>query len=96
MGRLISIRFIYNNVEHYCLVRIKNIHGLKEYHITIMNGELEELLHGNHVILEVQGKLMIQVESQKTDQGKLKLAVANALSNYLAEHKVAESDMFLN
>jgi hypothetical protein len=47
---MISLEFIYRSTTYYALIRTKIVQQEKQYHITIMNGELERLLYGHHII----------------------------------------------
>jgi hypothetical protein len=80
--KLLSIEFEYRDSFYYALIRVKD-NEFREYHITVMDGTLEQLLYGNHIILEVNGRLQVDLPSQRNEQGKLKLAIASALRDYL-------------
>jgi hypothetical protein len=82
MIKLLSLEFEYKGAFYYALIRVKEGHG-REYHITVMNGELERILYGNHIIPEVNGRLQVDVPAENNLQGKLKLAIAHALREYL-------------
>jgi hypothetical protein len=77
---IISIEFEYRGKIHFALVRIKEKH-LPEYHITIMNGPLEQRLYGNHIFIESAGEIIMDpVPEQET--GQLRLAVGMALCKH--------------
>lgn len=46
-----TINFTYKDKEYKALVNEKKSDSCKQFRITIMNGELETLLHGHNVIL---------------------------------------------
>ena len=48
MNEIKSIAFTFNNATYNALVRLKRIKGKWARVVTIMNGELESLLFGNH------------------------------------------------
>lgn len=48
-----------------------------------MNGDLEKLLFGNHVIEEINGCLQIEIY-ENNEQAKLKTIIAEALGKMLA------------
>ncbi|HMI59260.1 MAG TPA: hypothetical protein VK518_00085 [Puia sp.] len=54
-----------------------------EYHITIMNGELERLLYGNHVLVPESGLFKSEL-SPDTDVGRLKCIITEALNKQIA------------
>ena len=82
MIKLLSLEFEYQTAFYYALIRVKE-GAHREYHITVMNGELERLLYGNHIILEVNGRLQVDLPAEQNLQGRLKLAIAQALREYL-------------
>jgi hypothetical protein len=90
MIKLLSIEFEYRKTFYYALIRVKQ-NTYREYHVTVMNGALEQLLYGSHIILEVNGRLQVDLPAEHNEQGKLKLAIAHALREYLKN----ENDMLL-
>jgi hypothetical protein len=81
MVPIISIEFEYRQKTYYALVRIKDKHTATEYHITIMNGALEQKLYGHHIFIEEDGELAIGPVPEK-EAGQLRLAVGIALCRY--------------
>lgn len=80
MTKILSIGFEYKGIFYKALARLKELGIKKEYHITIMNGELEKLLYGNHVIVESNGQLLLaHAISPETDIADLIKAIATAL-----------------
>jgi hypothetical protein len=77
---IISIEFEYRQKNYFALVRIKDKHP-KEYHITIMNGSLEQRLYGNHIFIHEDDGIVIDPIPAK-DTGDLRLAVGQALCNH--------------
>ena len=82
MNRFLVLGFEYNNTIDYCLVRYKAKEDVNEYIITVMNGELEKLLFGNHVIVEKEGQLQIDFTGND-EQDNLKGQIVKALSELL-------------
>jgi hypothetical protein len=82
MTKLLTIGFDFMEHFYYSLIRVKERENFNDYEITVMNGTLEKLLYGNHVIREKNGYLQVQTNTN-TDQGKLKVKIAEALSNFL-------------
>ena len=79
--RLLSIGFEFREAEYSAIIRIKEKESGTEYHITVMNGDLEKILYGNHVIIEKNGEL--QFDRTDTEAGQLKYNITEALDNYL-------------
>jgi hypothetical protein len=77
MAQILSIEFEYGQKLYFALVRIKD-KPPTEYHVTIMNGSLEQRLYGHHVFIEEDGELVMDPLPEK-DAGQLRLAVGNAL-----------------
>jgi uncharacterized protein YqgQ len=75
-------QFQYGAVIDYCLARCSMFQGRKEYAITIMNGELEKLLFGQHIIFEKEGCLQAEITGNEV-QNRLKESVATALAGLL-------------
>ncbi|HZE84314.1 MAG TPA: hypothetical protein VE035_08385 [Puia sp.] len=84
---LLSIKFEFAGSEYSALARVKTKGSRTEYGITVMNGPLEQLLYGDHVIIE-EGGAIKQDLLPDTERGKLKCTITAALSNYLqhADH----------
>ncbi len=82
MNRFLILGFEYNDAIDYCLIRYRVKAECNEYVITIMNGELEKLLFGNHVIREKEGSLQLET-TENGQQNKLKEQIAKALGELL-------------
>ena len=81
--KMLSIKFDFRAREYCALVRMKEREAKIEYHITIMNGELERLLYGNHVLVPESGLFKSEL-SPDTDVGRLKCIIAEALNKQIA------------
>jgi hypothetical protein len=77
---IISIEFEYRHKTYYALVRIKGKQN-NEYHVTIMNGPLEQKLYGNHVFIEQEGAIIMDPIPDK-ETGQLQLAVGMGISRH--------------
>jgi hypothetical protein len=82
MLNLLTVGFEFRDVFYYSLIRVKDKAVGTDYEITVMNGKLEKLLYGNHVIKQRNGCLVVEV-TEPTEQGLLKQSIAEALSNFL-------------
>ncbi|HMH21315.1 MAG TPA: hypothetical protein VK563_06050 [Puia sp.] len=90
---LLVIKFEFGGREYSALARVKEKDKRTEYAITVMNGELEQLLYGNHVIIEEDGEIRLDL-SPDTEVGRLKCIIAKALNVYIrhaAENKYPQS-----
>lgn len=77
---IISIEFEHRHTKYFALVRIKGKQG-DEYHVTIMNGPLEQKLYGNHIFIEEDGALVLDPVANK-EVGQLRLAVGMSLGKH--------------
>ncbi|MDR3716448.1 MAG: hypothetical protein P4L51_26885 [Puia sp.] len=79
----IGIEFDFKGRHHNATVRLVEKGGKHEYHITVLDWELERILYGNEVIGNADGSLQANLLPGKSEQNELKLAIATALSRYL-------------
>ena len=82
MNRFLVLGFDYNNTIDYCLIRYKAKEEANEYVITVMNGTLEKLLFGNHILMEKDGFFQLE-RTENKEQDKLKEQIAKALGELL-------------
>ncbi len=86
--KTISLSFNFQGAPYEALARIKETTLTTEYHITVMNGELEKRLFGNHIIVaEEKGNLRI---GPVTDSSiaELKCCIGEALKKQLLVESV--------
>jgi hypothetical protein len=84
----LSVQFEYEGEKFYSLVRRKKKINCIEYHITVMNGELEKLLYGNHIIKEINGILQAECLSINKKVAALKQCITKALQKYLSSQQL--------
>jgi len=83
MDKIISLEFIYRSRKYYALIRTKEDAEERLHSITIMNGDLERLLYGNHIIREKDGCFQSVLPVANKQIGELKQAIINALCRYM-------------
>jgi hypothetical protein len=83
MERILTIRFQLNGSNYYSVVRIIRKQDLTEYHIIVTDLTLNRKLYGNHVMIERDGEIEVNICSQDTEQGRLRLEIANTLGRHL-------------
>ena len=93
MEKILSIRFQLNGSNYYSVVKINRKQDRTEYHITITDLILNSKLNGNHIIIEREGEIEINICSQNTEQGRLRLEIANTLGKHLKT--LAEQEIIL-
>lgn len=80
MDTILSLEFFYRSKTYYGLVRIKINEGVKCHHVTVMNGDLERLLYGYHIITEdEEGFLRPAVEAPDEEIQKLQDCIIQSL-----------------
>jgi hypothetical protein len=85
---LLSLGFRFEGSSYNALIRVKNNNDHKEYHITIMDGSLEQLLYGDHIIYEQNGALNSDTTGSDERKAALKHEIGKVLSNYLQYHQL--------
>ena len=82
MSNFLTVGFWFCERLYHSLVMVKKRSDCTIYQITVMNGDLEKLLYGNHRIYEMNGCLNVEA-CENEDQQILKLNIAEALSKLL-------------
>lgn len=85
---MFSIPFEYNGDSFTALVATKEIGEVLEYRITIMNGELEQLLYGYHIFNIRNGQIL--PESIPSEESTLELQKSLMRALATMENSVAE------
>ena len=94
MAKLLNIGFEYKGCIHYSLIRVKEKEDWVEYQVTVMDGNLEKLLYGSHIIKEVNGQLEMDLPDDN-EKRELKTTIAQSLNTYLQEHSNLSSDQYV-
>lgn len=82
--KIATLTFEYNGTNYAALVNEKPLESGKEYRVTVMNGELEKLLYGDHVITEKNGTLKC-VDDCPQEKKQLLHEIRKVLTNYLLQ-----------
>ena len=82
MSMIISLGFDFKEEFHYVLITVKELKESIQYRITVMNGELEQLLYGCNVVNEVNGELELDDCNGNKEKWLLKKQIIEALSKY--------------
>ena len=83
MEKMISLEFQYKSKRYYALIRVKNHNEQRIYSITIMDGELERLLYGHHVLIEKNDGLHSITDIDNSEVAALKECITLALSQQI-------------
>jgi hypothetical protein len=79
---LLPIKFEYLETDYDALLRVKVKEAKTEYYITVMNGDLEKILYGNHVITEENGVLQLGIVPD-SEAGRLKCKIAESIKKLI-------------
>ncbi len=79
----INIEFDFRDHRYNAIIRVSQKGGRREFHITVLNWELERLLYGNEVISEADGSIQANLLLENKEQAELKLVIAAGLSRHL-------------
>jgi hypothetical protein len=82
MQKFITLAFRFCEKLYDSVILVKKYADRTVYQVTVMNGELEKLLYGNHHIYEKNGVLEVEPCDNK-EQQLLKTRIAEALSQVL-------------
>jgi hypothetical protein len=93
MPKIISVPFDFRGRQYYCLVRFKNKNDHTELYVTIMNGDLERLLHGNNKFQYQNGYLVVDIPTDGSIQAELKLQLVYVLDDYLCKHREESAEL---
>ena len=83
MDKIISLEFKYRSKMYYALIRTKEDNQMRLHSITIMNGDLERLLYGNHLIVEKEGCFQSALPVTNKQIGELKQSIINSLCRFM-------------
>jgi hypothetical protein len=79
MIAMLSMGFEYKEKAYSALIRVKRVNGSIEYHLTIMNGDLERLLYGCHIFKKENDRLIPCQPAKSQEVELLQSAVCGAL-----------------
>ena len=83
MDNIISLEFKYHSKMYYALIRTKEDNEMRLHSVTIMNGDLERLLYGNHIIVEKEGCFQSALPITNKQIGELKQSIINSLCRFM-------------
>ena len=79
---MLLVKFEFREAGYEALVRIKVKETKTEYYITVMNGELEKMLFGHHILTQENG-ILLQEAVASDDIRQLRQKIAEALKRCL-------------
>ena len=83
---MIAVPFEFKSKEYCSLVRVKVRQGHTEFHVTIMNGDLERTFYGNHIYRYKDGVLEAYNHADDPQLSELQAKIAWAIMDYLAQN----------
>jgi hypothetical protein len=81
MNEIKSIAFSFNNATYNALVRLRQVKGKWARVVTIMNGELESRLFGNHFFFVDEDQDLTSVEDETVRELRQQIASILAAEN---------------
>ena len=94
MEKMMSLAFRYRSETHYALIRTRRKESKKEHCVTIMNGALERMLFGHHIIVEEASALQPGSEIIGSETvAELKQCIMDALCDQLKLNKFAGAEL---
>lgn len=84
---MLTISFLYKGNRFMAVVREKYYINGKEYRVTVMNGELERMLFGDHIIKEVDGEIAAN-PLLGGDKKELQESIVKALKERFSESRI--------
>jgi len=94
MDKIISLEFKYRSRTYCALVRAKIDGDVTLHSVTIMNGDLERLLYGNHIIMEKDGCFQSVLPIMNEQIGELEQSIINALCSYARATRFHQPEEF--
>ena len=83
LSNILLVEFVYRSKTYFALTRTKTNKLKKRHYVTIMNGELEQLFYGHHIIIDKEGFLVSPAEILNAYILELNQSVAESLGQIL-------------
>ncbi len=83
---MIAVPFEFKSKQYCSLVRVKSRQGHTEFHVTIMNGDLERNFYGNHIYRYSDGVLEAHNRADDPQLSELQARIAWAIMDYLGHN----------
>jgi hypothetical protein len=83
LSNILLVEFAYRTKTYFALIRTKTHKLRRRHYVTILNGELEQLFYGHHIIIDNEGVLNSAEEILNADILELNQSVAEALGQIL-------------
>ena len=87
MGRIVSLKFEHDGIDHFCIIQIEKKSDLTMYSFRLKTEELQELFSDDNYFVEKDGQMQVSVSSEDIRRSKLKLAIAKAIADYFKVHQ---------
>lgn len=85
---MIAVPFQFRSQDYCSLVRVKRVQNCIEFHVTVMNGDLERALYGNHIYKLENGVLQAYSHVEDSDLAELQAKIGWAIMDYLAHNPI--------
>ena len=87
MGRIVSLNFEHDGLDHFCIVCIEKKVDLTRYTFRLNTKELQEIISEDNILVEKDGYIEVSLASEDIKRSKLKLAIARAIADYFKVHQ---------
>lgn len=84
-SKMIALPFDFKNREYCSLIRIKQVPDGQEFHVTVMNGDLERALYGHHIFVLENGVLQASSIAEDQDLCLLQEKLAWEILNHVSQ-----------
>lgn len=88
MTKIISLPFEFRGQEYYTLIRARSTPECTKFKVTIMNGALEQAMHGDNIMEYRDGEVFCSMNEDENEAAALKRTVVNMLKEYLVSHPI--------
>jgi len=82
---MIAVPFKFNDNDYCALARVKKSAEGQEFHVTVMNGELERALYGHHVFVYENGVLQARSVAENHQLSQLQEKIGWSILDYLSK-----------
>lgn len=82
---MIAVPFEFKDKEYCSLIRVKKSPEGREFHVTVMNGDLERALYGHHIFILEDGVLHARSLAEDHDLCLLQEKLAWEILNHVQQ-----------
>lgn len=91
MNKLLTVEFSYGAGTYYALVRLKQAHDWNEFHISVMDGQLENHVGKDIHLIQKNGRF-VEVNDQTQESGAIIRSIMQAITERLKDSPLPNED----